>query len=89
MLNWKTGLIHVGLEKLIDQVKDNGTIVNERGNVINECFIGIARLSDEVRDASGYTTAYEQRFFSQVVESCFSTGASRSDMVPKSRQLIR
>ncbi|MCJ1269701.1 hypothetical protein MMC22_009593 [Lobaria immixta] len=58
-----------GIEKLIDQVKDNTSIVTERGNVINQCFMGIARLSDDVGDASRYTTAYEQRLYSQAINS--------------------
>lgn len=82
-------MTHVGLENLIDRVKDDSTIVNERGSMINECFMGIARLSDEVRDASGYTTAYEQRFYSQVDGNRASAGASRSDLVPESRQFTR
>lgn len=57
--------------------------------MINECFMGIARLSDEVRDALGYTTAYEQRFYSQVDGNRSSMRASRSDLVTESRQFTR
>lgn len=78
-----------GIEKLIDQVKDNTSIVTERGNVINQCFMGIARLSDDVGDASRYTTAYEQRLYSQVDGNSSWTGPSHSDLILERRQLIR
>ncbi|MCJ1467470.1 hypothetical protein MMC07_006095 [Pseudocyphellaria aurata] len=75
-----------GLEKLIEQVTDKSTVVNERGNMINACFMGIARLSDDVRDASGYTTAYDQRSYSQAINSLRQRleAASRSQ-APKSK----
>lgn len=38
----------------------------ERNDAIDHCLAGIDRLSHEVKDASGYIPAYDQRTYSEV-----------------------
>ena len=42
------------------------TVGGERIDAIDHCLAGIARLQKEVQDASSYTTAYDQRIYSEV-----------------------
>ncbi|KAF2130141.1 tubulin-specific chaperone c [Dothidotthia symphoricarpi CBS 119687] len=41
---------------------------DERSNAIDQCLAGIDRLSHEVKDASSYIPAYDQRTYSQTVK---------------------
>jgi hypothetical protein len=38
----------------------------ERNDAVDHCLAGIDRLSHEVKDASSYIPAYDQRTYSQV-----------------------
>jgi hypothetical protein len=50
---------------------------SERNNAIDECLAGIDRLSHEVKDASSYIPAYDQRTYSQVLVTSVSTTISK------------
>lgn len=39
---------------------------SDRNDAIDQCLAGIDRLSHEVKDASSYIPAYDQRSYSQV-----------------------
>lgn len=43
----------------------------ERNDAVDHCLAGIDRLSHEVKDASSYIPAYDQRTYSEV--SCSAT----------------
>jgi len=51
----------------------NGIAVGggERNDAVDHCLAGIDRLSHEVKDASSYIPAYDQRTYSEV--SCSAT----------------
>lgn len=38
----------------------------ERTEAVDNCLAGVDRLSHEVKDASGYIPAYDQRTYSEV-----------------------
>ncbi|KAH8727108.1 tubulin-specific chaperone C [Phaeosphaeriaceae sp. PMI808] len=42
---------------------------SERNDAIDHCLAGIDRLSHEVKDATGYIPAYDQRSYSQTIRS--------------------
>jgi len=49
----------------------------ERNKAVDDCLAGIDRLSHEVKDASSYIPAYDQRTYSQVrLEALFCFGSS-------------
>jgi len=39
----------------------------ERNDAVDHCLAGIARLSHEVKDASSYIPAYDQRTYGEVL----------------------
>jgi tubulin-specific chaperone C len=41
----------------------------ERNDAVDHCLAGIARLSHEVKDASSYVPAYDQRTYAEVRDS--------------------
>jgi hypothetical protein len=41
----------------------------ERNDAVDHCLAGIARLSREVKDASSYIPAYDQRIYAEVRRS--------------------
>jgi hypothetical protein len=45
---------------------NNSLAGSERNEAIDQCLAGIDRLSHEVKDASSYIPAYDQRSYSQV-----------------------
>lgn len=50
----------------MQQLEHVGLVGGERQDAIDHCSSGIARLSNEVADASSYVAAYDQRMYSQV-----------------------
>ncbi len=50
----------------MDRVGDTALIGGERTDAVDHCLAGISRLSKEVKDASGYLPAYDQRTYSEV-----------------------
>ena len=42
------------------------TVGGERTDAVDHCLAGIARLSYEVKDASSYIPAYDQRTYGEV-----------------------
>lgn len=54
----------LALEEQIDRL--NSTAENGRSEAVDQCLAGIDRLSHDVKDASAYLPAYDQRTYSQV-----------------------
>lgn len=54
------------LQEQMDQLEHLGLVGGERQDGIDHCLAGIARLSNEVSDATGFIPAYDQRTYSQV-----------------------
>ncbi len=50
----------------MDRLADKALAGGERTDATDHCLAGIARLSTEVKDASVYITAYDQRTYSEV-----------------------
>jgi tubulin-specific chaperone C len=48
------------------RLEDIPTIGGERMDAIDHCLAGISRLQKEVQDAASYTSAYDQRIYSEV-----------------------
>ncbi len=48
------------------RLADTALIGGERSDATDHCLAGIARLSNEVKDASGYLPAYDQRTYAEV-----------------------
>jgi hypothetical protein len=50
----------------MSQLESYGQVAGERQDAIDHCLAGIARLSNEVTDATGFIPAYDQRTYAQV-----------------------
>ncbi|KAK5018805.1 tubulin binding cofactor C-domain-containing protein [Cryomyces antarcticus] len=54
------------LQEQIDRLAATSVSGGERADATDHCLAGISRLSDEVKDASSYLPAYDQRTYSEV-----------------------
>jgi len=54
------------LQQQIQRLKDPNLSEAERLNLVDNCLSGISHLSNEVKDASSYLPAYDQRTYSTV-----------------------
>src|SRR4051794_29073173 len=50
----------------MDKIADFSLVGGERADATDHCLAGIARLANEVKDASQYLPAYDQRTYSEV-----------------------
>jgi hypothetical protein len=50
----------------MSQLESYALVGGERQDAIDHCLAGIARLSNEVTDATGFIPAYDQRTYAQV-----------------------
>jgi hypothetical protein len=50
----------------LKQIADTAANDTRRNEAIDHCLAGIAKLSNEVKDASGYIPPYDQRTYSEV-----------------------
>jgi len=74
------------LQEQITQLEHLGIAGGERQDAIDHCLAGIARLSNEVQDASNYIPAYDQRTYSQAIKALSEKlEEARSKFAPKSR----
>ena len=51
----------------MDRLQDTALVGGERSDAVDHCLAGIGRLSNEVKDASSYVPAYDQRTYGEVV----------------------
>lgn len=54
------------LQKHMLVLEDHGISGGERSDAIDYCLAGIAKLSNEVKDASSYLPPYDQRTYGEV-----------------------
>ncbi|KAF2459647.1 tubulin binding cofactor C-domain-containing protein [Lineolata rhizophorae] len=57
------------LQEEMERVGDTALAGGERNDAIDHCLAGIARLSHEVKDASSYIPAYDQRTYSEAIKA--------------------
>lgn len=50
----------------MDRLQDTALVGGERVDAVDHCLAGIGRLSKEVKDASSYVPAYDQRTYGEV-----------------------
>lgn len=50
----------------MDRLADTSLVAGERSDAVDHCLAGIARLSNEVKDASSYIPTYDQRIYAEV-----------------------
>lgn len=50
----------------MDRLADTSVVAGERSDATDHCLAGIARLSNEVKDASSYIPTYDQRIYAEV-----------------------
>jgi hypothetical protein len=62
-------IIFKALQAQLSQIADNSTNATTKNQKIDQCLAGIAKLSNEVKDASNYIPPYDQRTYSGV---CFN-----------------
>ncbi|RVX75198.1 hypothetical protein B0A52_00550 [Exophiala mesophila] len=53
----------------MDRLGDTALIGGERSDATDHCLAGITRLSSEVKDASGYLPAYDQRTYAEAIKA--------------------
>jgi hypothetical protein len=52
----------------MDRLADTSLIGGERTDATDHCLAGIARLSNEVKDAASYIPTYDQRVYAEVCQ---------------------
>lgn len=66
------------------RLEDHGTTGGERADAVDHCLAGIARLSNEVNDASSFIPAYDQRTYSEAIKALSNKlQAVRSRFAPR------
>lgn len=50
----------------MDRLADTSLVGGERTDATDHCLAGIARLSNEVKDAASYVPTYDQRIYAEV-----------------------
>lgn len=56
----------LALQEQMDRLADTSLVAGERSDATDHCLAGIARLSNEVKDASSYIPTYDQRIYAEV-----------------------
>ncbi|KAI9813534.1 MAG: hypothetical protein M1832_006265 [Thelocarpon impressellum] len=56
----------IALQDQMERIENTAHVGGERADAVDHCLAGIARLSREVKDASSYLPAYDQRTYSSV-----------------------
>ena len=54
------------LQLEMDRLVDTSLVGGERADATDHCLAGIARLSNEVKDAASYIPTYDQRIYAEV-----------------------
>lgn len=62
-------MLAAALQEQMDRLADTSLIGGERTDATDHCLAGIARLSNEVKDAASYIPTYDQRIYAEV--SCY------------------
>ncbi|OCL04483.1 TBCC-domain-containing protein [Glonium stellatum] len=74
------------LQEQMDRLADTALAGGERNDAIDHCLAGIARLSHEVKDASSYIPAYDQRTYGEAIKALSEKlQKTRSAFAPRSK----
>ncbi|KAL4901397.1 hypothetical protein BDW74DRAFT_160395 [Aspergillus multicolor] len=57
------------LQEQMDKLSDTSLVGGERSDATDHCLAGIARLSNEVKDAASYIPTYDQRIYAETIKS--------------------
>ncbi|KAI9376269.1 tubulin binding cofactor C-domain-containing protein [Aspergillus egyptiacus] len=57
------------LQEQMDKLADTSLVGGERTDATDYCLAGIARLSNEVKDAASYIPTYDQRIYAEAIKS--------------------
>ncbi|KAF2096483.1 hypothetical protein NA57DRAFT_43124 [Rhizodiscina lignyota] len=57
------------LQEQMERLANTALAGGERNDAVEHCLAGIARLSQEVKDASSYVPAYDQRTYAEAVKA--------------------
>lgn len=68
------------LQEQMGRLGHTALVAGERTDAIEHLVAGIARLGSEVKDASGYLPAYDQKTYGEVILSSFRSMAA--DLYP-------
>ncbi|GME26422.1 hypothetical protein GTA08_BOTSDO04431 [Neofusicoccum parvum] len=74
------------LQEEIERLADKAVTGGERADGVEHCLAGIARLSREVKDASSYIPAYDQRTYSEAIKALNDKlNQTRASFAPRSK----
>lgn len=59
-------MLMAALQQQMDRLGDTSLVGGERTDATDHCLAGIARLSNEVKDAASYIPTYDQRIYAEV-----------------------
>ena len=62
-----TSMRRTALQEQMEKLAHTALAGGERNDAVDHCLAGIARLSHEVKDASSYIPAYDQRTYGEVL----------------------
>lgn len=65
--------VGAALQQQMDHLGDMSLVGGERTDATDHCLAGIARLSNEVKDAASYIPTYDQRIYAEVGVSVVPT----------------
>ncbi|KAA8645991.1 hypothetical protein EYZ11_004019 [Aspergillus tanneri] len=57
------------LQEQMDRLADTSLVGGERADATDHCLAGIARLSNEVKDAASYIPTYDQRVYAEAIKA--------------------
>lgn len=57
------------LQDQMDRLADTSLVGGERADATDHCLAGIARLSNEVKDAASYIPTYDQRIYAEAIKA--------------------
>ncbi|KAL2815496.1 tubulin binding cofactor C-domain-containing protein [Aspergillus granulosus] len=57
------------LQGQMDKLADTSLVGGERADATDHCLAGIARLSNEVKDAASYIPTYDQRIYAEAIKA--------------------
>ncbi|RAK78699.1 putative tubulin-specific chaperone c [Aspergillus fijiensis CBS 313.89] len=64
-----TRVLAAALQEQMDRLADTSLIGGERTDATDHCLAGIARLSNEVKDAASYIPTYDQRIYAEAIKA--------------------
>ncbi|KAF4308322.1 hypothetical protein GTA08_BOTSDO04431 [Botryosphaeria dothidea] len=74
------------LQEEINRLGDKAVTGGERADGVEHCLAGISRLSREVKDASSYIPAYDQRTYSEAIKALNDKlNQTRASFAPRSK----